>query len=355
MTTETSSAPEAPSTFDSVADAVAELDRRESARSEQRAAEKAAKAEQQAQVSAEVEEQASDQPLPETEEETGDPPQPEDEGSDESQDVEPDEEAPDEPKETSVVTLDGKEIEIPKGTPRALVEGIKKLESDFRADYTRKTQEVAVERQQVEAAKQQTSQAITQLQQAQATLAQFYQAAIGEPPPIELAQTDPQAFLIQREMHARKVQQFQELMQHGQGLSQQTMQQAEQARAQYLQEQAAKLKAAIPEIAEPAKREDFIKRIAPAAQKYGVSESDLRTIGDHRVILMLRDLAKLQSREQAAGTVKQKLANVPPKVNKPGTASQDGGKGQKAAQAKQQFMRSGRSLRDVARYLRETE
>jgi hypothetical protein len=355
MTEATSSAPEAPSTFDSVADAVAELDRRDAVRSEQRAAEKAAKAAPAPQAEP-VEEQPSDRPLPTEEEDSTDAPPPEEEEADASDEVatdDPVEPEPDEPP--AVVNFDGKTLEIPKGTPPALVEAVKKLEHDLKADYTRKTQETAAERTQVQSAYQQTSQLAQQLQQAQATLAQFYQAAIGEPPPLELAQSDPQAFLIQREMHARRVQQYQELMQHGQGLSAQSQQLNEQAALQHFQEQAQKLVKAMPELAEQAKREEFVRRVTPAAEKYGITPQDIANVKDHRLLLMLRDLARLQGREQAAGNVKTKMANVPPKVNKPGTASQDTGKSQKQAQAKQQFMRSGKSMRDVARYLAQTE
>lgn len=356
MTTEaTSSAPEAPSTFDSVADAVAELDRRDTARAEQRAADKAAKAT--ATAPAQANPEADVAPVQEAHEEADtDTPFPEEEETDASEEVatddpvEPEEDAP-----PAVVNFDGKELEIPKGTPPALVEAVQKLGNDLKADYTRKTQEVAAERTQVHAAYQQTSQLAQQLQQAQATLAQFYQAAIGEPPPLELAQSDPQAFLIQREMHTRRVQQYQQLMAQGQELSQSNQQMSEQGRAQYLQDQMQKLVKAAPELADKDKRAQFTQRIGATADKYGVTAQELAGIGDHRVLLMLRDLARLQSREQAAGTVKTKMANVPPKVNKPGTASQDQGKGQKQAQAKQQFLRSGKSMRDVARYLAQTE
>lgn len=357
MTTEaTSSAPEAPSTFDSVADAVAELDRRDAARSEQRAAEKAAKAAP-AEAQAEAIPEADDAPVQEAHEEADtDTPLPEAEETDASDEVATDTEVETETEEPpAVVNFDGKALEIPKGTPPALVEAVQKLGNDLKADYTRKTQEVAAERQQVHAAHQHTSQLAQQLQQAQATLAQFYQAAIGEPPPLELAQSDPQAFLIQREMHARRVQQYQQLMQQGEALNQQNTQQAQQGRMQYLQDQAQKLAKAMPEMTDPAKREEAVKRMTPAAEKYGFSVQELQNAGDHRLFLMLRDLARLQSREQAAGTVKTKMANVPPKVAKPGTASQDPGKSQKSAQAKQQFLRSGKSMRDVARYLAQTE
>lgn len=240
MSEENSSAVEAPSTFDSVSDAVAELDRRDAARAEAKAEEKAARAASMEHSEAR-ETPATDAPEPDPE---PDEPEADHDASDE---VATDDEDQNEPEERAIVNLDGKEIEIPKGTPRALVEAVKKLESDFRADYTRKTQEVAAERQQV------------------------------------------------------------------------------------------------------------TQRLSGVLQKYGMTGQELGTVTDHRVLLMLRDLEKYHGRQQAAGTVREKLANVPPKTQKPGTATQDGGRSNRAAQAKQQFMKSGRSMRDVARYLAQSQ
>lgn len=344
---ENSSASQAPSTFDSVADAVAELDRRDAARAEARAAEKAEKA---AQATEEPVAQASEKPdytdTPANELESDD---------DVSDEVATDDEVEDEPTERKTVTLDGKEIEIPKGTPRALVDAVKKLENDFRADYTRKTQEVAAERQQIHAAYQQTEQLSQQLQHAQSVLAQFYQQAIGEPPSLELAQSDPHSYLIQRELHQQRVAQFQQLMGQGQQLTQQQRHMQMQQMQEALQAEFQKAAKVIPEIADPAKRAQLTQRFSGVIEKYGYSAQDLANVADHRVLLMLRDLEKYHGRQQAAGSVKEKLANVPPKVQKPGVATQDGGRSAKAAQAKQQFMKSGRSMRDVARYLAQSE
>lgn len=348
MSEENSSAVEAPSTFDSVSDAVAELDRRDAARAEAKAEERAARAASMEHSQAR-ETPATDAPAPESE-----PDEPEAD-YDASDEVATDDEYQDEPEERAVVQLDGKEIEIPKGTPRALVEAVKKLESDFRADYTRKTQEVAAERQQVHAAYQQTTQLSQQLQQTQAVLAQFYQHSIGEPPPLELAQTDPQSYLIQREMHQQRVQQFQQLMGHGQQITAQQRAMQQHQMQQALAAEFEKAAKAIPEIADPAKRAQLTDRFSGVIAKYGYSAQDLANVADHRVLLMLRDLEKYHGRQQAAGTVREKLANVAPRTQKPGTATQDGGRSAKAAQAKTQFMKSGRSMRDVARYLAQSQ
>lgn len=348
MSEENSSAVEAPSTFDSVSDAVAELDRRDAARAEAKAEEKAARAASMEQSEA-SESPATDAPEPESD------PREAEADHDASDEVAPDNEDQNEPDDRAVVNLDGKEIEIPKGTPRALVEAVKKLENDFRADYTRKTQEVAAERQQVHAAAQQTAQLSQQLQQTQAVLAQFYQQTIGEPPPLELAQTDPQSYLIQREMHAQRVQQFQHLMGMGQHLTAQQQQMLVHQQRQALAAEFEKAAKVLPEIADPAKRAQLTQRFSGVVEKYGYSAQDLANVADHRVLLMLRDLEKFHGRQQAAGTVREKLANVPPRTQKPGTATQDGGRSAKAAQAKTQFMRSGRTMKDVQRYLAQSE
>lgn len=348
MSEENSSAVEAPSTFDSVSDAVAELDRRDAARAEAKAEEKAARTASMEHSEAR-ETPATDAPEPDPE-----PEEPEAD-HDASDEVATDDEDQNEPEERAIVNLDGKEIEIPKGTPRALVDAVKKLESDFRADYTRKTQEVAAERQQVHAAYQQTAQLSQQLQQTQAVLAQFYQQSIGEPPSLEIAQTDPQRYLIERELHAQRVQQFQQLMGHGQQLTAHQRALQQQQMQQALASEFEKASKAIPELADPAKRAQLTQRFSSVVAKYGYSDQDLANVGDHRLLLMLRDLEKYHGRQQVAGTVREKLANVPPKTQKPGTATQDGGRSAKAAQAKQQFMKSGRSMRDVARYLAQSQ
>lgn len=348
MSEENSSAA-APSSFDSVADAVAELDRRDAVRAEAKAEEKAARAAAIAQETEAREVPAPDAPEPEPE------PQEPESDYDASDEVATEEEDSEEPQERETVKLDGKEIEIPKGTPRALVDAVKKLEADFRADYTRKSQQVAAERQQVHADYQHNAQLSQQLQQTQAVLAQFYQQTIGEPPSLELAQTDPQSYLIQREMHAQRVQKFQQLMGTGQQLSAQQQAMLQHQQQQQLAAEFEKAARAIPEMADPAKRAQLTQRFSGVITKYGYTAQDLANVADHRVLLMLRDLDKYHGRQQAAGTVREKLANVAPRTQKPGTATQDGGRGAKAAQAKNQFMRSGRTLKDVQRYLAQSE
>mgnify|MGYP000983901715 CR=1 FL=1 len=58
---------------------------------------------------------------------------------------------PQEEPEPELVDLDGKKLEIPQGTPPELVETVKKMATDLKADYTRKSQANAEAEKQVQA------------------------------------------------------------------------------------------------------------------------------------------------------------------------------------------------------------
>jgi len=313
--------------FDSIADAVAELDRREVAR-------EAAKgnANEEAPAQSEAEEIVEE---PEGEE------------------VAPEEQVEEEQPAKVSVEFDGKTLEIPEGTPPELVEATQKLASDLKADYTRKTQAVAEEKKVVESAKARVSTDIQQLQQAQQALAQMAHALIGDEPDLSLAQTDPHDYLIRKEMHAKRVQQFQHLMQHGETLTAQQKQALDAQEAERMRSEAQALLKAVPELSKPEKFAEFRSTAIEVGSKYGISADEIAGLTDHRMILALRDLAKFHKQQAASGELKTKLQNVPPKVAKPG-ATQSNAKGQQAAEAKREFMKSARTDRDLRRYLAKT-
>ena len=82
--------------------------------------------------------------------------EPEGEGEEAQDEAEPEEEAEeseeseeeesDEDDEPSVLTLDNKELKIPKGTPKEVIEAVKGMEADLRKAFTQKTMALADER-----------------------------------------------------------------------------------------------------------------------------------------------------------------------------------------------------------------
>ena len=332
------------SSFDSVGDAVAELDRRDQARADETKAAKAAKAAPVA-PEADDEQPETDTPLPESDE---------DEDYDVSDEVTTDDEEKDAPEPEPKADLisieqDGKKFDVPVELKDAFLR---------QSDYTRKTQEVASERAQVHAAYQQTAQLAQSLQQQQNQLAQYAQALLGQPPGDEMIQSDPQGYLAQRAAYEQRAGQFQQLMGQGEQLSQHQQMLQEQQNAQNRASEEKSLLDFIPELREPAKRREFADKVSAAVERYGISAHEVMSMMDHRQIRLLKDFSdmadKLKRYEAADKDVKKRLTNVPPRVQRPGTATTDGGQGQQANAAKTQFMKSGKTMKDVARWARQT-
>lgn len=356
----------APRSFDSVEDAVAELDRRDAARRAEKAAARAKAAEaEKPEPKAEAQQDEDSEDSDEAEEADEDDDDDEvrrqaDDGEDSEDEREeaPAEEGDDEPP-VRVVRLDGQDVEIPKGTPRALVEKVSKLADDLKADYTRKTQEVAQARSALAESAKANEEMVAQVQRAQQTVLRMAQQMIGEPPSLELAQSDIQAYTIQKALYEQRVQQLQALNQESGGLTQAQQQRAAKEREQALAEEARKMISVMPALAKPEARDKFLASAVEAAAKSGFSREDVQSVADHRMLHLLGRLidaeARLAAQERAGSSVSAKLKNVPPKVAKAGAASNDNGHGDRARKAKSQFLRSGRTLADVKRYLSATE
>ena len=370
--------------FGTVSDAVAELDRRDAERRAANKAAKAAKAPEASQEPAQEPDGDADDVEPQDErrkpEKAEKPekkkaekaPEPEDdEGEDEDSD-EPDESEDDEPddepsdKQKRKVATD----DAPDDEPDAELEEIehdgkkhkvpKELKDSFlrQQDYTRKTQEVAEARKTVETSWREAQQTTQQLVQAQNALVQFAQAAIGQPPDLSLAANDPQTYLVQKGLYEQRMAQVSQLMEQGQMLTQQQQALQQRAQAEYLREQGDAMLKAMPELRNEAKRAEFRAAAVELGAKYGFSAGEVSGIADHRMLLVLRDLAAAQKAAarstQATASVKTKLANVPPKTAKPQAGGDQNSQGRND-EAKRQFLKSGRSMKDVERWLKATE
>lgn len=307
---------EQPGVLNSMADAMAELDRRAAAR--------------------------------------GEPIESEEDDSSESQDESDEVATADEEKTTEVeasepeleeIEHDGKKYKLPPELKGALLR---------QQDYTQKTQAVAEEKRTVEAAKQQTIAIATQLQQTQQVLAQMAQNMVGTEPDIALAHQDPATFLVLQNQYRQRMEQFQQLQQHGQALQQQQAQVNERTQSEYRQREAQSLLKAIPDLAKPEKFSEFKTQAVDVGSKYGIAPEEISAITDHRLILALRDLAKFHKLQAQNGELKTKLANTPPKVQKPGSAATQTPAAARNADALRAFKKSGGTDRALREYLAKT-
>lgn len=212
------------------------------------------------------------------------------------------------------------------------------------------------ERQQMAQARQHIAQQAQTLQQQGQMLAQIAQAMLGQEPALELAQSDPGAYIAHQAQYRQRMEVLQQLQGHMQQASQIAQAQQQQAFAQTVERERAALLKAMPELADPAKLSAFQGRIAKVAQRYGLTAQDLSGAFDHRSYLMLRDLGRLADMEAERGRVREKLKGAPPLKTPEQRASAvqrspDG----KSKDAKRQFLKSGRTMRDVRAYLAATE
>lgn len=142
---------------------------------------------------------------------------PEDEEAPESEGEEApegeDEAAESEDEATVTLKVDGKEIQV---TPKQL-----KDYAQMGVDYTQKTQKVAEESKALEAERGRISQLQSQqeaalnqaIQQAQ-SFAQYLHSELGEAPGLDLAQYDPNAYIVQKAQYDQKAGKLQQVEQH---------------------------------------------------------------------------------------------------------------------------------------------
>ena len=368
-------------TYDTVAAAVAELDRRDKARKAERKAAKADKPE--ARDDSDDEDPSEDEDTdprkvqkekPEPKEKPAkkeakakDESDDEEDGDDEddsddvtTEDDEDDED--DEPKQKRQAKqsldddADSEEVEHEGKTYRVP----KALKDSFlrHSDYTRKTQELAQERQVVHQTYAQASESIQQVQAAQNTLVQFAQAMVGEPPPLELAQENPGEYLRQRTLHEQRQQALHHIAEQGQSVSREQQRLQQMQMAEQLKQQEQVMVQHAPELKSPQARQQFAHLAGQYLSQFGFSPDDAAGITDARTVLMVRRLLMLEhavsQQNKTAGDVSKKLANVPGKTLKPGASDAKGDQRQDTREALKRFQRSGRSMKDVEAYLKAT-
>lgn len=255
------------------------------------------------------------------------------EGNDEPQDVEPEAQA-EEPRYK--VKIDGKEVELPASE---LAQGYQRQQ-----DYTKKTMEVAEARKAAEAELQAARTEREQYSQRLNGIAQQLQGALQEAQNIDwqqLLETDPVEYLKQQHLFTQRQATLQQV-QAEQKLSEQ-QQQAEQAKARedYIRQQHQALLDKLPEWKDEGKAQAEKASLVKNLTERGFTNDEISTLADHRLVLLARDAAKYQELMAKAKTAAQKVAPLPPKVERPGVTNS--GNPDKRSSVVQQLKKSGGS------------
>ena len=238
------------------------------------------------------------------------------------------------------VTIDGTDLSV---NLEELIQGYQR-----NADYTRKTQELAQERNQssefVERSKKDVEAKLQRLDQlnnaAQAQLQQEYAEVDFE----KLYEEDPvEAARLEHKMRKKHEQLAQ--------VSQQTQELQAQEFNKYLSEQQKLLSQKVPELMDEQKGPRFKQQMRDYLGNIGFNDNEINSVYDHRYVMLVKDAMNYRNLQKAKPGIKKKVANAP-KVVKGGVAKS---KGQVNAEARRQQLsklRKTGQVRDAAKFFR---
>lgn len=216
------------------------------------------------------------------------------------------------------------------------------------ADYTRKTMEVADQRRQAEAATSQAAQERHAYAEKLNVLAIQLHGALEEQSQIDwqrLLDTDPIEYMKQERIFNQRQAALQqanaELTQY------QHIQQAEHQRylGEFLTRQQQELVAKLPDWRDPAKRTTEAGKVKEFLGKQGFTAQEIGSLVDHRQVLLARDAMLYRDLMARAANATRKVANLPTKVERPGTGNAM--KSDRSGDAMKRLSRSG-SVEDAA-------
>jgi len=256
---------------------------------------------------------------------------PEEETSEEQSGEEEESEEQEQPQ-TFTVKVDGKEVAV---TLDELQKGYSRTQ-----DYTRKTQQIAEVRKQVE----QETQAVRAEREQYAQLLGALQAQLqSSEPQVDLDRLyneDPIEWVRQKEVLRERQEKAYAIQAEQQRLYQLSQQEQQQSIQQHLESQKDALLAALPEWKDPKKAKLEKAMLIESAKSAGFSDEDLKSVYDHRLVLLLRKAALFDQMVSKRQGIKP-VVNNGPRPAKPGAAGR-GSTTTEAVRAKQRLAKTGR-------------
>lgn len=255
-----------------------------------------------------------------------------DEESSEEQSGEEEETEEGEQPQTFTVKVDGKEVSV---TLDELQKGYSRTQ-----DYTRKTQQIAEVRKQVE----QETQAVRAEREQYAQLLGALQAQLqSSEPQVDLERLyheDPIEWVRQKEVMRERQEKLGAIQSEQQRLSQVAQYEQQRAMEAQLASQQEALFAALPDWKDPKKAKAEKALVIESAKAAGFSDEDLKSVYDHRLVLLLRKAALFDQMVSKRQGIKP-VVNNGPRTAKPGAAGRVSTTTE-SVRAKQRLAKTGR-------------
>jgi hypothetical protein len=259
--------------------------------------------------------------------------------AEETEAKESDEDKPEPTEEAVEIEFEGKQYKLPSELKDALLR---------QADYTRKTQEVAEQRKEVETVKEQLG---LQAKMQQQFLGHYAQLQSLDSQLAQLKQIDVNALIDSDPVQAMKIdRQMRELQEHKAQISvdlQTKQQQAYQQYQAWTQEQIAKgQEQLMKEI--PGWGADLAKQIKNTVKDYGFNDEEMSKVTDPRLVKVLHDAMKYRQLQANKSQVEKKVAKASPVLKPSGKQSNPAQDRNNKQTAK---LRQTGSLRDASRVM----
>ena len=248
------------------------------------------------------------------------------EESEEEEEAEEAEEESEEPEgeeeeELYAVTVNGEEVAV---SLDELLSGYSR-----QSDYTRKTQEIATDRKEMEALQQQYNSEVAKIQQERQqymdTLTNIISNQGGELEKFanvdwdSLRESDPIEYVTTREQYREAQERIQGLQQEQARAAQTQQAQMKQAQHEMLQVEKGKLVEALPEWGKPEKQKELAENLQSYAKEQGFTAEELNSLVDHRSVLVLLKAQKYDQLQKS--NVKSRKLKNKPKVIRAGTGA----------------------------------
>jgi hypothetical protein len=278
----------------------------------------------------ETQDESLEEEQPDEEEEEGEEPD-EDEETDEVEETEESDEVT-----LYTVKVNGEDTEVSEDE---LIRGYSR-----HSDYTKKTQELAEDRRNAEAAQAQYQAEISALQQerqqyaeALSQVIQSSMAGLDQYSNIDwptLKEEDPIEYITKRDEYREIQERVRQNQYQAQQVQQQQESEMQEVKKRVLKEEHGKLVAAVPEWGEPAGQKKLATDLRAYAINQGYSTEEIGGLVDHRSLIVLMKAQKYDALQKA--DVKSKKVKNKPKVVRAGTGEKKSqeAKSQRKAQMK---------------------
>lgn len=245
---------------------------------------------------------------PQADETEGDPEGDELEASEADPDAEPDEtDGETETSQTFKVKVAGEDVDVPLDE---LLKGYSREQ-----DYTRKTQAIAEDRKAVEAERQAAADVRDQYSSRLEAVEKIIQQ--NEPRVDQsLRQSNPAEWSAQMLQHKMWAEQRVAVNAERERLAQEAKREEAKALAETVKQEAERLRAAIPEWADPAIAKAETEKLREYGQSIGFTEDELDDVIDHRAVRVLRDAMAYRELKAKSQTTRATVEAT--KVAKPG-------------------------------------